>query len=402
VKTRLLIHYRGPGAALTWLTEDERGRVLSGPSTAQSPPQTARQAAQSIYVLVPAEAVWLSCADVPARTREQLQRALPFAVEDQLAEAVEALHVAAVRHADGRQWVAVVAPTRLQTWMADLRTRGIEADALIADSAALPRDAQRLVLLLDGTRALAQLPDGRAFACAADELPNWLAQIDAPRDADGRVPITLYGDGDDANFVGLGVSVQHGAGDEAPLRVFARGVRAQAAPNLLSGAYVAQHRGASARRWWRIAAVLAAAALVLSMARVAYANWQLSRQLAELDARMQAVYREVYPEGRMVPNPAERMRADLGAGGTGMDQADALGLLGKVAPVLTASTQYSLNAIDYRNGVLELGLIGSGLSALDGVRESLAGIPGLQAELASATSNDIGSEGRVRVQERTP
>jgi general secretion pathway protein L len=402
VRKSLLIHYRGPGAALAWLTEDERGRVLAGPSLAQSPPEAVRSAASAVRVLVPAEAVLLACVDVPARTREQLQRALPFAVEDQLAEPVEHMQVAAARHADGRQWVTAVAQATLKAWMSDLRARGIEADELVAESAALPREAQRLVLLVDGARVLAQLPDGRAFVCASDALPAWLAQIDTPRDADGRVPVTLYGEGDDANFLGLGVSTQHGAGDEAPLRVFARGLRTQAAPNLLSGAYAAQHRGAPARKLWRIAAALGGAALVLSFARLGYANWQLSRQLDELDARMQAVYREVYPDGRMVPNPAERMRADLGADGQGDDSADALRLIGKVAPVLTASTQYSLTSLEYRNRVLELGLIGSGLAALDGVRETLANTPGLQAELASATSNDIGSEGRVRVQERAP
>ena len=95
-------------------------------------------------------------------------------------------------------------------------------------------------------------------------------------------------------------------------------------------------------------------------------------------------------------------QAKVGAGGQGDDSADALRLIAKVAPALTASTQYSLTSLEYRNRVLELGLIGSGLAALDGVRETLANTPGLQAELASATSTDIGSEGRVRVQERAP
>jgi general secretion pathway protein L len=402
VSKSLLIHYRGPGAPLAWLTEDERGRVLAGPATAHTPPPTVLSAAQSIRVLVPAESVLLACVDVPARTREQLQRALPFAVEDQLAEPVEQLHIAATRHADGRQWVAAVAQATLRAWMSDLRARGIEADALIAESAALPREAQRLALLIDGARTVGLLPDGRAFACATDALPEWLTQIDAPRDADGRIPVTLYGDGDESNFVGLGVSTQHGVGDEAPLRVFARGLRTQATPSLLSGAFAAQHRGAPARKLWRIAAMLAAAALVLSFARHAYAHWQLTRQLADLDARIQAVYREVYPEGRVVPNPAERMRADLGGGAVGADGTDALSLIGKVAPMLSASTQYSLTSLTYRNRVLELGLVGAGLAALDGLRETLANTPGLHAELASATSNEIGSEGRIRVQERAP
>src|SRR5688572_19330343 len=127
--TRLVIRYRGPGEPLDWLSEDERGRVLQGPHAAGAPPAAALAGAREIIVLVPASEALVAETRLAARARDQLGRAIPYALEDQLAEPVEALHFAWVAAGDA-QLVAYVRAEVLRAWRADLATRGIEPDVV--------------------------------------------------------------------------------------------------------------------------------------------------------------------------------------------------------------------------------------------------------------------------------
>jgi type II secretory pathway component PulL len=79
-----------------------------------------------------------------------------------------------------------------------------------------------------------------------------------------------------------------------------------------------------------------------------------------------------------------------------------LALLDRVAPVLAANTQHTLEAIDWRNGVLELGVRAADVATLDALRESVATVPGLRVELASAQADAGAARGQLRVREGAP
>lgn len=395
---RLLIHYRDPATAPEWLVEDERGRVLSGPSQGALPP---RDEGTEVVVLAPAEAIASIEAAVPARSREQLLRALPFALEDAFAEGVEQLQFAAQGESAGAQRVAAVRAATLREWLADLARLGVTPDRIVADAAALPLARSGLpTLKLDGGRVLARLDAARAFACEAAAIGDWLGAAGLALAADGRIAVAVIGPPpralDPARFA------LEAAPDEATLRVLARGLRASAPPNLASGAHAPVHRGAPVRRLWRLAAMLAAGFVAVALLQMLLANWALSRRLDGAMAAQRELYREVYPGERELPDPASRMRAEARALGPGGGGSGVLALLDRVAPVLAGSTQHTLEAIDWRNGVLELGVRAADVAALDALRESVATVPGVRVELASAQSDAGAARGRLRVREGAP
>ena len=123
-----------------------------------------------LTVLVPAEDVLLLDVARMARSSQQLDQAVPFAIEDQLAAPVEQQHVAwAPANAPGRLRVAVASHERMAAWLTPLRAAGLEADALLPDALALPAtDLPRA--LWDGERALLRLDDARGLAIECDTL----------------------------------------------------------------------------------------------------------------------------------------------------------------------------------------------------------------------------------------
>ena len=146
--------------------------MLAGPSQGPLP---ARDGGVEVGGLAPAEAIASFEAAVPARSREQLLRALPFAVEDAFAEGVEQLQFAAQGEPGGTQRVAAVRAATLREWLAQLSALGVTPDRLVADAAALPAVGAGVpVLRVDGARVLARLDATRAFACEATAIDAWL------------------------------------------------------------------------------------------------------------------------------------------------------------------------------------------------------------------------------------
>ncbi|MBI2397801.1 MAG: hypothetical protein HYV17_08380 [Xanthomonadales bacterium] len=362
----LLIRWRGPGEALEWL-RIEGGRA-GFVQREQAPAAAVLAKAARVAVLVPAEDVLSIGLDLPARKPEAARKAAAFAAEEQVAAAIESVHVALGDSArDGRWACAVMARPKLAAIGADLARRGIVADAIHADAACL--GPGRAVLDGDG-RVLAHLDRERAFACDAVLWPRIAraAELAAPEAVDELLP------------------------------ELARGLPGATPVNLLQGEFAGSHRGASALRWWKFAAGLGLAAVLAQTAWMQLDAWRLQSRLDALNAAMVGVYRERFPDASRVPNPRQMIDSALKQAGAGGQAADSgLAVLARVAPVLAAQTQVVLNGAEYRGGRLELRLAAPDIGALDSLRESLGSALGVAASLEDATAHEGRVEGRVSI-----
>lgn len=396
---RLLIHYRGPDAALAYVALDDRGRALQAPQRAHAPPSNLAAGAE-VVVIVPGEDVMLAHADVASRDREQLARAVPFALEEQFAEAVEHLHVAFVAAAGGGQDVAAVRRDTLRAWLDDLATRGVRPDHLLPETLVLPLAPAGARVIVGEGRGIVRLGPVAGFVAPVDALVDLLRLAEIPRDAAGRIPLQLAQvDGETADF-DPEFAIEPWREISQPIEAFiatTAGATLRTLPNLATGAFAPSHRGEPALRWWRFAGWMAAASLVLAFAFAVVDRWVLARRVEALNVAMEQVYREVYPDGRRVPDPAGRMRAEFGQIKAGAVAQGAMGLLAKVAPVLAQDTHLVVRGLEYRAGALDINLLAQDVQSLDGVRERAAAVPGLSARLESASTSERGAEGRLRV-----
>ena len=392
---RLLIRYRGPGAPVQWLSLDVAGRVLQGPVAGPAPDSAALAAATEIVVLVPAADVLLARAEVPARQREQIERALPFALEDQVLEPVENLHCAWRLEDDGSQSVAAVRHSTLQAWLADLAARGVRPDRMVSEAAALPQADDALAVLVEDGRALIRAGRFDIAAVDAGELEAWLALATEGRGEGTR--LLLHDASRASRALSSRVAIERVDAERPVLAWLAPGAAASSTVNLLSGRYAPRHRGQPVARLWRVAGALAGAVLLLALGASWLEHSRIAQRQAALDAQMRTLYRQAFPTapalsagGDALRFALERVRSPQGGGG-------ALPLLKRLAPVLTASTQYTIKSMEYRNAVLEVALLADSVATLDGVRER-AGSLGLSATLSAVSAGSQGTEGKLRVE----
>jgi general secretion pathway protein L len=141
--------------------------------------------------------------------------------------------------------------------------------------------------------------------------------------------------------------------------------------------------------------------IVLAFAGLGADVLRLQRLSSALDAEAQDTLRKAFPDLDAAQlarsSPAQLMRGRLERLGGVAESSGLLRVLAAVAPVLGTTTRMQTRGMEYRNGTLELSLRVSDVAALDGIRERLAGVPGLKAEVTAANPGADGVDGRIRI-----
>lgn len=153
-------------------------------------------------ILVPTERVRLLAVDLPLATRAKRLEALPFAIEDLVAEPLDSLHLALGAELSPKRYlVAVVRHEVMAEWAALADSSGLGHAPMVPDAMTLPAPAAgEWAVELAAGRAVVRAGDGTGFA-----LPE--AMLGAAWVAAGQPQATAWGEA-------LPVSMQTG---QAPL-----------------------------------------------------------------------------------------------------------------------------------------------------------------------------------------
>lgn len=377
--SRILVRALADGS-LRWLNTAGAARVQSGVPV----PDSERE----VWVVLPAEDVLLMQAPRVARSPQQMQKALPYAIEDQLAAPIETQHVAWAPATDPNQvLVAVVARARLDALLATLRGHGLEPDALIPEPLLLAWSPTASSVLLEPGRALLRYGEARAFVGQPEELAMFTGSVGAALDAicigDTAAPLPLRGT----------------QTREDALQAYAEHARGEPPLNVLQGVYAPRRNLGHARQRWRLAAALAAAAAVLGFAHLLMERQQLARLAEQQRQEMAELYRAAVPSATRVVDPELQLRSALAAVGQGTADGG-LRLLALAAPGLAADSNIRIDTLELRERRLELAVQAPDIAALDSLRARLAAAA--PAELISATKGSQGVEGRLRLSGAVP
>lgn len=392
----------------TWIVVDEQGRRIgapgAGPIAAAAQPATGRK----VVVLVPAVDVLLTSVVLPVRGAGKVMRALPFALEEQIAEDIEALHFAAGRiDADGKVAAAAVDREQLEAWLASLAEAGLAPQLICSEAEGCPAAPNHLNWVLDADRCLARSGDG---------LPV-LVEI-ASVDEALRFGPDFPGEEGDARHLSVYVTpdgrMRHGEALEAlrpdlaslELRILPDGVLAHLAAgvvtrdpiNLLQGAYAPRTQVDRLWKPWRAAAALLAVLAVVLVGQQALRLVQLKQEEARLDAAIAAAFQQALPGSRM-EDPrfqVERRLAALRGAGGAADQ-DFLTALEAVSGALGDAPGILLQSVSYRAGVLDLRLQAPSVDALEQIRQSVGRDGRFTATIQQANQRPDGVEGRIQL-----
>jgi len=388
-----------------WLVVDQHGARVG---TVQSGPLSDAAALTSgrrVIVLLPGTDVVLAEPVVPLKSGAKLAQVVPFALEEQLAEDIEQLHFA-IGKRNGRPGipVSVVAHQRMRQWLDVLAAAGIRADALYAETAALPEIPNAVALIIDGTRVYMRRENGQGAVLEVEPLIEALQLALASGD-DEREHVTIYISEADYErerdlLEGLReftASLQLKLMPDGPLPLMAANVASAAPVNLLQGPYAVKRKLTLSFAPWRYAASLAGIFVVLHFGLKGWQYWDNKQLEAALDREITQVFQQTMP-GAPVPDPLQaRRHVELRLNqlrGTA-PVSGMLVTLAALSEALAQAPNTTVEAIAYRNNTTDVRLLAPSVDALDRIRQ-VATEKGLGAEIQSANPRDSKLEGRLQ------
>jgi general secretion pathway protein L len=390
-----------------WAAFDGNGALASPVGRGPLAGAASELAGRRCCVLVPAVDVTSAHLELPAASQARLRQIVPFSLEESLADDIEQLAFAiGTRGASGATPVAVVAKQKVEAWLAQLRAAGIVPHMLCSEADGVPDLPGTLVLLVEAGRIYGRHGGRAPFVLDGLTLPQALEVVHEPGEQTNERHLLVYAEPADREHVRDVVSLR----DEfasVQVKVAAEGVFAHLAAtlaqrpgtNFLQGAYAPKSNWAAFARPWRFAAALLIATATLLFVSQGAQYWQLRRADRELADVVATTCQRIVGDAR--PSVCQReVQQRLGASAASGSSEDFLTTLAAIAAA--RDPQMRIDGLSYRNRVMDLQLMAASVPALDEFARGLEQTKRFAAEIQAANQRDDGTEGRVRVTDKTP
>lgn len=358
--------------------------------------------AAKVILLLPATQVLLFTVDLPGVPSRQLQKALPYAIEDWLANEVETYHLVWHKLPEGKVAVAAIAHELLQAIVGHCQSSGIPLAALYAETLLLPFTDGMVSVLLTGQQAAVRYGPWQGGGGDLELLPLLIARA-FENTTEGGWPekpptVQIFGgplaegawpEGMAAQFVPV----------EQPLLMLAANLPDKPILNLLSGPY--SPTDASGLRWqyWLPACALLVLAVCLQYGVTLNHYWHGQKQLEALETANKDLFKQTFPEIKRIVNI--KAQAEQGLQALRKQSHDTgsvyLRLFYQTGAALAQNPNLQMQAFDFSNNMLSLQLTAPDLADIEQFKQLMQNSHGLNVTIQSADKNAQGIFAHINI-----
>ena len=382
-----------------WLLVDTLGNHIGHVQHGSLADAAAQATGRRVTVLLPAERVMLLHVEVPSRNQQKVLQAVPFLLEDKLAEDVESLHFVLGQRTPAGQLVAAVGREYLRSHMDSLATAGLVPAHLVPDVCAIVPQSDAIVVMLEGGAALVRFPDGSGFGADSSLATHLLRRrlADVPT---GVTRIVMNGPPQetaalDAELADIKLERVKQAITDGILPMLANSLTAQRGLDLLQGEFKIQTPMQEHWRQWRVSLILLAICITLGLTLQIASYVHLRRQASALDVQVAQLYTQA--TGSPLPDGTDviaAMKSKLSALQGGNSAGSLLVLLDALGTGLSTNPSIQVTGLSYQGGDLQAQLQAADIGALDALKSAL-NQDGITAKLDSVNASGSQVTGRI-------
>ncbi len=353
-----------------------------------------------VIILLPIEQLYLGCVAVQTKNKKQLEKAIPFALEDDLTQDIEDLHFALGKRTENREIpVAVISKAHLDHLIKILSNVNILPDIITADVYGLEYSEQHWTLCIDDGHLIARTSDWNGFACDVADFSEFM-QIAVSEQEQPPSNIIVYSHPDEQiDEIAKLENVQ--LDDFWSPSAFIKGFSSESCINLLQGSYAKADKTHKTIRPWKIAAALAAVWVAVSMLHTTIEYNRYNKLNESLTKQVDQVFKATFPDVKRVVNARVQMEQrikKLTSSGAQTSSADFLKFLHQSGYELYKNPNVSILDIQYKNKQLSLEIRAKDIQILEAVKTKLQS-KDINAELKTAKTVDDYVLARMMVSE---
>jgi general secretion pathway protein L len=334
---------------------------------------------QCIAVL-PGSSVYRTQSTLAIKNRKQLEQALIYDLEEQLAEDVETLHFAYQKNAQKTLDIAIIKKDLLQNWLVVLAEANIQLTSALTDTQLLDQFSESWLILHNNDYTLLKT-EQNSYALDTQNLAAILTSFgsDLPESISTYSTNTLILEDCPTNLTT----------QKNPSSLFSQLCQHYATTgmlNLLQGGFQAKTQ----QTWRLIQWGTAGLFILLSVLTLiqAYQNQQLQEQEAKLEQEIKAIYQTSFPKARRIINPVAQMRNGLKQlQNNQIQQGSFTALLAGIARAIKAQKEIKLSSIQYHQQIMLIEFSAPSLAQLEVFKDAITQ-QGITAEISSVTKAD--------------
>lgn len=392
-----------PDDPISWAHFDSRGTLLE--SEVQTAFSTIPTINRSVLVLIPSTDIVLTSVDIPSKQWQRVVQAVPYALEEQLAEDIDNLHFAiGKRDAMGNMAVAIIAHKQMVTYLQQLTTVNLTPTVLIPDILAVPQLEQGWGILPIDNIVLVRTGAQAGFAIEPQCLTTALSMALLEHKTDLPQQLVIFTDTHTPSLLPdlqeLEIPIFEEVHETNRFAWLVQGIAKNNFLNLLQGTYRPHNKIVNLWRPWRLTAMLLILLSGLHIAKQIFAYQQLVQQRQILTAQIEKIYRETFPQTHKIVNPRVQMEQQLQQLRTQHNPQIStdhfLYWLNQLSTPLQQAPGFNPKQIDYQPGQLDFYLEIDNLQALEHLKQRLSRL-GFTAEIQSATSRSQVVASRLRI-----
>ena len=404
-----------------WIAVDSGGARRSPPGIGLLADAAESAGDRQVIVLVPSAEVLTTSVEIPVKG-SKLIAALPYALEEYLAEDVDDLHFAAgLRRSSGRTPVSVVSVDKLNLWLSVLSDAGISPHSVVAESYGLARIPGTISMLLAEDSVF--INDGADIELVmqgvspGDALAA-IGALDDGSDADNsdtevvRMPrhVLVYcSPADDEKFQHDWIAIRQEL-ESLDVKLLPDGVMPRLAVtvatgagiNLLQGRYAPRKEYAGLFRPWKYAAMLALTFFLVAFAAKVTDYYRLTSQESALREAFNSEYQAMLPGAPATEDPLAVIDSLKRRIGTVDDAPVFLESMVQLSRAVQQNREARIQAISFRAGVVDLRITAPNVATLDGVQRAIGESGRFRAAIQSTDQDGDGVSSRIQVQEAGP
>ncbi len=306
---------------------------------------TSKAEQRQVQVFVPGSDVLLKRLHVPAKSSRAMRLAVPYMLEDSLADEVEQLFFAYADIANDDEgnncFTAIVAHNQMQQWQSWLTEAGIKTKSLLPDVLAMPVNQQGWsAIALGDSEQQYMVRQGIWQGSTLDESAWQLqchllsAQTSDDETSDNTektdIEINAYSPLTESEQL----TVTH-MPEELPLVLLAQNLNSQIHGfNLFQGQYKVKESRSHASQQWLWVAGVAVFALLLSLGHKSAQLWSLNNEVDNVEQAIITSYKKAFPKTKRVriSTIKSQLNRELALLGGASDQQGFLAMLAQVQP----------------------------------------------------------------------
>ncbi len=398
---------------LRWAVCDDKKKTVSAHDHGSFADAARAADRRRVIMIIAGTEVLLEEVTVPATNLTRALKAAPYALEEQLAQDVEASHFAfGARLENGAIPVAVIARSSMDWLKSMCQEVRLNPAEVIPETMVLPLARGRWTIMTNGRHSSVRTSLTTGFSCDTELLSLLLGNS---LDAESEIPV------DEMIWQSMHFSCGRDRYDlntaqgpiemRSEVELFADGLSQPSAQlktspriNLFQGEYGKTDGIGKAWKPWRLPTALAAT-LALMWGGSSFLQYhELGKEDRRLRTEMVNVFKSTFPDARNPENDPIRQfrsRLKLLAGGSGIDDGSFVVMMSALGAALNEIEKPLVKSVNYRSGKLDIELEAASLQDVDKMKSRLESEQKLNANVLSANKDNERIKARLRVESNT-